>query len=1028
MARLHSLLRVGKCALILGVVLVVAQDLKAEPPLVARLTGWAKGQGHKPATKEDAALETLATHVDWLESHLNNWGSVTAKAPDVWGEARLTQYRIEVEQQFKSRVQGFDEGRLNGAQTVSDSALLAAAFALQANTPVSAGQTRLPAPNVSVTNNTSNVSNGQPAANVNATLPNIQPTLNGILAGEKVQLEQTQVLNQLNLYLQHLNQLRRTNEGDDTADAPGYSLNLIRVPISILPGTISKQGYGAEITITAQPYLGPELLPATFRELVVNDLVDQLSVPLAQFLNSNPNRADIVFSEFEKQRENGGLLETKADGQAKNALKQFAKKFSTVCAISLSGASSRRAQLPFPPSKLVEIYGFEEVGGIALAAWQTFREDVTNKRIVHTTDARSFLKEEIGAAVELINSETMRTWWERESTGERQLFSIVRQSRFDELFSYRHAFLETMGYTDRNRLTPVLAWAYFVNAVLLNERMLEDIQHTFGNRPCGCQCAPWMAFMVPNPDDQARHVFAEYVRCRWPIRVFALDPTIDQQTIADVSSVYRQMQLAVVLAFAGGDIGVSTALDTMRKLQRDRATVDLNRTAVAFGHGDDTFGWRFQPRFQTPPVEGNAKTLFRDLIVGGPTDRQLDRSLQIEPGMRECTAVILMPSFVPFVTLETRGNWYRLNRPGNTGTSIQDDVQMSRAIRQMQNCAQMCIQSHHLYRDGEVDRILARVGQLERRLPLQTISCQVPIENTHGGFEILSDGTRELSPELIGWYGSPGYSVKKGGAFFLAGDNFSVKDNRIIAGNQSLKEIAEFRLISRQLIEVQLPPKLQVLPDTLVQRHNPLLNMQPDPYGGHDISQDTRFDGWIDVHIATPYGASSHLLIPVIKEPAEQQPAPVDCQPTTLSTDTVTIAGQMQIDAKQELTKIESSVAMLPPIRLPAGSEVGVNARHIRMYAKVGGDALAPVVYKQVSLTPDRSGYQIAADAFLESISNKGDLFKALKTYVPYGLSKGTIDPNKELKIPVSFTVEYENVEVPVTGTLTLQFTMSTKL
>jgi hypothetical protein len=271
-----------------------------------------------------------------------------------------------------------------------------------------------------------------------------------------------------------------------------------------------------------------------------------------------------------------------------------------------------------------------------------------------------------------------------------------------------------------------------------------------------------LPFFGPDPSLEARDIFTKYVQLRWPIRVFALDPQVDQQSIADASSIIRQMQLAAVLGFSSGTMGLSTAMETIRKLQRDRATIDLNRTAVAFGQGDDTFGWRFQPRFQTPPVEGNAKVFFRDLIVGGPTDRQLERNSEIEPGVRECTAIILMPSFVPFVTFETHGNWFKLANPGHTGTTTQGEVHLSRAIKQMQDRAEMCIRCSHLYRDGEVDRVLARVRQLEKRLPLQTISCQVPIENTHGGFELFCNGTRQLAPEVTGWYGSPGYDPATG--------------------------------------------------------------------------------------------------------------------------------------------------------------------------------------------------------------------------------------------------------------------------
>ncbi len=72
-----------------------------------------------------------------------------------------------------------------------------------------------------------------------------------------IQLEQVQVLDQLKRYMDHLNELRRINEGDDTSDSPGYSLSLVRIPVSINPGRNSQEGYGAEIPMTATPSSAP---------------------------------------------------------------------------------------------------------------------------------------------------------------------------------------------------------------------------------------------------------------------------------------------------------------------------------------------------------------------------------------------------------------------------------------------------------------------------------------------------------------------------------------------------------------------------------------------------------------------------------------------------------------------------------------------------------------------------------------------------------------------------------------------------
>ena len=108
--------------------------------------------------------------------------------------------------------------------------------------------------------------------------------------GQKgLSLEPTIYLDQMKRYLDHLHELRRINEGDDTADSPGYSLNLVRIPVSVLPGKCTEIGHGAEVSMTLTPHLSDELLPTTFRNLIVNDLVDQIAYPVTQFINNPDN-------------------------------------------------------------------------------------------------------------------------------------------------------------------------------------------------------------------------------------------------------------------------------------------------------------------------------------------------------------------------------------------------------------------------------------------------------------------------------------------------------------------------------------------------------------------------------------------------------------------------------------------------------------------------------------------------------------------------------------------------------------------
>lgn len=1013
-------------------------SLHAQGPVITKLTSWAKSHGKPPATVEDKSLEQLAANVDWLEHHINQWGSVSSKAPDVWGEARLTQYRSELEEILGPQRNNFKPELISGAQQVSDSAVLAFALALQTQ---NAG---VAAPNISVNSAAvgSTADSQAPSSSVNIqsgfptdTKPGFGASTTSFLGGT-LGLEQTQMIDQLNRYVQHVNQHRRINEGDDTSDAPGYALNLVRIPVSILPGTITKRGFGAEITFTAKSYLGPDLLPMTFRDMVLNDLTDQLAFPLVKFVNSNPKLADELLSQSKEGRspsvdaphspegllpEGGkpsdvGTALPESRGKPDPAKMAFSKSVSelltSVCAISFSGSQSRRGSQPFPPTQIIDVYGLEEMKVLAISALKGLREDVPNRRVAHIADVKAFLREELTAAIELMYAGSMQVFWERETTGERFLYQLIRNRDTEEIDRYRHEFLASIPRSERSDLTRSLAWCVFVDSILLNERLNDDMRETAGTRPSSFAAPCWTAFFGPDPSVEARATFAQYVQIRWPVRVFALDPQVDQQSVADASSVVRQMQLAVVLGFSSGDIGLSAALDTIRKLQRDRATIDLNRTAIAFGQGEDTFGWRFQPRFQTPPVEGNAKVFFRDLVSGGPTDKQLERGCEIEPGMRECTAIILMPSFVPYVTFETHGHWFKLVHPGHTGTSIQDEVKLSRAVKQMQDCAAASVRCAHLYRDGEVDRVLARVQQLERRLPLQTIACQVPIENTHGGFELFSNGTRQLAPEVSGSYGSPGYDIERGASFFIAGDNFSIKQTHVICGNKYLPT-EWVKLISRQILQVNLPANLPILKDSRL-----------IGYENENFPYDQRYSGYLDLQVATPYGVSSHLLIPVVAN-SDTELGPVATNDGDITTfqiagDGAGIEAGLEINRAGTITKLTVRSAMLPEVRVPISFRTTTVNRNVRLYLSHGADKLAPILFKDVSQSGPKNSYQIGADMFLESVDTKGKLLEAVKHYIEFLESNNLVPNDNKVVLNAQYTLELDKVEVPVSGSFPL--------
>ena len=140
-----------------------------------------------------------------------------------------------------------------------------------------------------------------------------------------------------------------------------------------------------------------------------------------------------------------------------------------------------------------------------------------------------------------------------------------------------------------------------------------------------------------------------------------------------------------------------------------------------------------------------------------------------------------------------------------------------------------------------MDRLLRRVTQLDRSLPLQTMRVQLPFENTAGGFELFNRGVTDLAPELIGWYSAPGISPHSQTTLCLMGKGFSVNGMRLIAGGRD----SAFHMLSRQVIEATIPPGASYV---------------IDEYGNRQV----------DVQVATAYGVSGHLLVPVAPSPVNQ--------------------------------------------------------------------------------------------------------------------------------------------------------------
>jgi hypothetical protein len=765
------------------------------------------------------------------------------------------------------------------------------------------------------------------------------PALPGLrFDDDAVALEPTVHLDQLSRYLHHLHALRRVNEGDDSADAPGYELALVRIPVSVMPGELTDAGHGAEITFTAEPVLGDDLLPTTFRSLVINDLIDVIAPPLTWCVN---DPACVAWAATIVGADAAAILPDGVDGPAGlvvpgdapaparhgviDAMEALSARLPTVSPASAPALKTRRARLPITFSQLVEVSGTREIAILIHETHRALAGHPTGQPCATIIDVRGFLDEEAKAAAAFLEEESRRPVWAEMPVW--NLAGLVRGRRTAELDAVRCRFFMRIAATDAVNRPPVeadvglfdpagggtwagaidprcctpgpprapactsptavLAWGLLVESALLEQRLLEDMQESATSRGQGPPLAGGGPFYGPDPPPDARQAFNDYVRRRWPLRVFALDPVREEQNVDDAFSRRREMQIALAVAAAGGRLNAQALTRYTRRLETDMATVALNQTAIGFAHGPDTFGWRFYPRVQTPPTRGTLATL-GETIRGGPTT-DAERSRQrLEPGMRECTAIVVMPSFVPFVRFDSTSRFFSLSHPRAADPTLRTMLDSARAVQAMRRTQDEVVRRACHHGGDQAAIFMRQVDQLERRLPLQSLVANVPHENTAGGFELFATGISDLAPELLGWFGSPGIDPAAATTLLLVGTGFSVHDTRVITGGRP----AAFRLLSRDVMEVTIPAGVTTLRDPaacgadtaawprrpqhrLASGVEPLPGPPPDGVlsplsavplpGPYDADGECHRRETVDIHVATPYGVSGHLLVPVVR-------------------------------------------------------------------------------------------------------------------------------------------------------------------
>jgi hypothetical protein len=215
-----------------------------------------------------------AYKLDELERYREKYGRITVQKPSVWGRARLTQHQEEYEREMAAQLGAF-ELFAQGSRSTTDQRSFAFGLGVGAGLSGSVPE---------ITNFTTNRIDVQTNAlgflqHFSNDIQQVNLPTNGLpgFGVGHLGLEPTESLNQRARYISHLQELRRINEADDTADAPGYAMYLFRMPVAAIPGSLTKKGYGAEINFNARVDMDDDFLANTFRQWVINDLVAQLA-------------------------------------------------------------------------------------------------------------------------------------------------------------------------------------------------------------------------------------------------------------------------------------------------------------------------------------------------------------------------------------------------------------------------------------------------------------------------------------------------------------------------------------------------------------------------------------------------------------------------------------------------------------------------------------------------------------------------------------------------------------------------------
>ena len=148
------------------------------------------------------------------------------------------------------------------------------------------------------------------------------------------------------------------------------------------------------------------------------------------------------------------------------------------------------------------------------------------------------------------------------------------------------------------------------------------------------------------------------------MRVYAIEPVIAQQNVADAFGRRTLSSLDMVGSASPARSKAIAGVADQRQAADEETAIRLNPTMVGFGAGQSTFGWIFYPRLQTSGGNGRSLTDVA-LLLNGRVPDPTGSDQSIEPGQRECTALVEMPNFIPKIEFVTVANWFRTSEVGD---------------------------------------------------------------------------------------------------------------------------------------------------------------------------------------------------------------------------------------------------------------------------------------------------------------------------------------------------------------------------